>query len=105
VASGWNKPLLDIVDQVDEDKRQLVAALTLYAQGQFKKLTPVLTGQLRRSFTATFSRNKLAGITGSNLSYAKRIWVDGHSQKLSPMAVDLVIANMQQLPVSLKNNV
>ena len=104
MASGWDKPLATIISQVDNDKRRLVSALTLYAQGQFKRMSPVLTGQLRRSFTSSFSRDGLTGITGSNLPYAIPIWVEGHSERLSPGAVDLVVANMQQLPITLFNN-
>ena len=105
MAGSWNKPLTDMIDQVDDDKRRLVSSLILYAEGQFKQMTPVLTGQLKRSFSSAFSRNKLFGTTGSNLPYAESVWVRGSERghRLPPMAVDLIIANMMQLPVSLRN--
>ena len=104
MASGWkNGSITDFIAQTDADKKFAVKALTLYALGQFKIKTPVLTGQLKRSFTADFANQGLRGAAQSNMPYAERIWVEGWSQKLPPAAVDGIIAGMLKLPIRLEN--
>jgi hypothetical protein len=104
VASGWiGGSVVDFVGQSDLDIKLAVTTLTLYAVAQFKLGTPVLSGDLKRSFTADFENGGRTGHASSNLPYAKPIWVDGHSGKLPAAAVDGIIANMQKLPVRLKD--
>ncbi len=53
------------------NKQQLMSRIVLTVQGNSQRVTPVLTGTLKRSLTSRVEAAGDRGIVGTNLSYAR----------------------------------
>ena len=79
--------LSDFVDKV-------LRASALDVQGQMKKMTPVDTGKLRANVEATIESDY--ALVSNKLPYAKRVYLEGHSQQLPAGEFQAFVASIPQ---------
>lgn len=68
-----NIKLGQIPEHIKGNLEQLIAAATLYADGQLKEKTPVDTGALRSAWQKEIDRPNLKGRVFNNLVYAEPV--------------------------------
>lgn len=66
-------------DEFLDIKIKLLKRMTITAEGAAKKVTPVLTGTLRRSITHRVESTGSHGVIGTNIEYARYVH-DGTSR-------------------------
>lgn len=66
-------------DQFLDIKIKLLKRMTITAEGNAKRVTPVLTGTLRRSITHRVESTGSHGVIGTNVEYARYVH-DGTSR-------------------------